>query len=329
MNPEIEAALSRNHGVFEARRHPGLRSAVRYAVARGRLIALFSGVYTTPALATMWQTKVVALACADPNAVLRGPSAAYVWGWRREPPAVCTATTPLRTRPGYELSRRGLDADSVTERGGVRVTTPSRTALDLALQHGPDGIDLALRQGVTLTALHRTLAARPYERGNTALRTWLRDSRDEPWSHAERVAHRALHASQVRGWAANVPLRRLDGRTVYLDIAFRGLRLAIEIDGRLPPRLGDPHQRRGPRPRPRPAGLDDPAVHRRRGAGRSRRLCRAGATARLAARSPVPLRLSRRRPHSAGAGAAPTPPEPAPTPLRRNPGGPVASAHAG
>ena len=67
--------------------------------------------------------------------------------------------------------------------------------------------------------------------GNPLRRQLLLDSRDEPWSEAERQIHRLLRAARITGWQANQPLR-LGGVTVYPDVLFRRLRLVIEIDGR-------------------------------------------------------------------------------------------------
>jgi len=60
----------------------------------------------------------------------------------------------------------------------------------------------------------------------------LLDSRDEPWSTAGRLAHRLLREAKITGWKGNLAVR-CRGRLYYLDIAFEGGRLAIEIDGRL------------------------------------------------------------------------------------------------
>lgn len=60
----------------------------------------------------------------------------------------------------------------------------------------------------------------------------LLDSRDAPWSAAERLAHRVMRAAGIGGWRSNFHVLHA-GRDYYIDIAFPGLRLAVEIDGRL------------------------------------------------------------------------------------------------
>jgi len=59
----------------------------------------------------------------------------------------------------------------------------------------------------------------------------LRDSRDEPWSAAERRGHRLLRQHRIVGWKANHEVR-VAGRRYFIDIAFPQQMLAVEIDGR-------------------------------------------------------------------------------------------------
>jgi very-short-patch-repair endonuclease len=79
--------------------------------------------------------------------------------------------------------------------------------------------------------LRAALAATPARTGNRERRRLLLQSRAEPWSMAERLAHRILHQAGITGWLANRPVV-LGGRTYFLDIAFPGIRLVLEIDGR-------------------------------------------------------------------------------------------------
>jgi hypothetical protein len=57
--------------------------------------------------------------------------------------------------------------------------------------------------------------------GNPTKRYLLLDSRDEPWSAAERKFHRLLHDAGITGWKANRPVV-LDDFTCYVDVIFRG-----------------------------------------------------------------------------------------------------------
>ena len=73
----------------------------------------------------------------------------------------------------------------------------------------------------------------PHRAGNKERLKLLIDSRDEPWSAAERLSHRLLRTARgITGWKTNLPTH-VDGQTYYIDIAFEQQKLAIEIDGRL------------------------------------------------------------------------------------------------
>ena len=57
-------------------------------------------------------------------------------------------------------------------------------------------------------------------RGNVEIERLLRDSRDKPWSAAERRSHRLLRQHRIRGWKANH------------EVWVAGRQYFIEIDGR-------------------------------------------------------------------------------------------------
>ena len=113
------------------------------------------------------------------------------------------------------------------------MTTPALTAIDLVDEFGGDAIDICLRsRSARLEDLWGAYSAHPARPGNGERRLILIDSRDKPWSAAERLAHRLLRSSHLTGWVSNLEIR-VAGARYYIDIAFRGARLAVEIDGRL------------------------------------------------------------------------------------------------
>ena len=113
------------------------------------------------------------------------------------------------------------------------MASPALTAVDLSESLGGDPIDTVLRSRMArIGDLWRALDDHPGRRGNVARRRLLVESRDEPWSAAERLGHHLLHVNHVTGWKANHPVR-IRGHRYYIDIAFVGARLAVEIDGRL------------------------------------------------------------------------------------------------
>jgi very-short-patch-repair endonuclease len=117
---------------------------------------------------------------------------------------------------------------------GIRTTTPSLTAVELATSAFTDPIDVALhRRVVSLASLREAIDLTPHRRGHVDRRRVLLDSRDEPWSAAERLAHRLYRRAGLTGWVTNLETVVPDAGTYYLDIAFRRPRVVSEIDGRL------------------------------------------------------------------------------------------------
>jgi very-short-patch-repair endonuclease len=78
--------------------------------------------------------------------------------------------------------------------------------------------------------MHGALAATPNRQGNQERRRVLRDSRDEPWSEAERRQYQLLRTAKITGRRTNVEVW-CGPRHYYLDVAFRHRRVAIEVDG--------------------------------------------------------------------------------------------------
>ena len=127
-----------------------------------------------------------------------------------------------------------MPPELVVQRHALAVTSPDLTALDLCDQLGGDAVDQVLRTRTgTLQGLHEALRLTPSRVGNRDRRAVLLDSRDEPWSTAERLCHRLLRAAGITtGWKANLPVT-LRGQRYFLDVGFPDLKLVIEIDGRI------------------------------------------------------------------------------------------------
>ena len=229
------ARLLSTEGAISRQQHPELAAALAWQLRKGRLQAVLPGVYASPDAAAELTTRVRALLLADPDAVLTGSTAARFsfWPGVRCEVVECATRREHAPRRGFRFSRRQVPLELVRERAGVRHTAPALTALDLCEELGGDGIDQVLRsRAATLLQLRRALELTPGRPGNGLRRELLLDSRDQPWSAAERRAHRLLRAARVTGWRSNHPVE-LDGRRYYLDIAFPRLRVAVEIDGRL------------------------------------------------------------------------------------------------
>jgi very-short-patch-repair endonuclease len=115
----------------------------------------------------------------------------------------------------------------------VLVTRPELTAIEFAPRLGGDAIDAALRSRmVTLPAMYRALNLTPGRAGNRDRRQLLLDSRGQPWSALERLAHRHLRAAGITHWTANVPIT-INGRTSFQDIAMEDCPVSAEFDGKV------------------------------------------------------------------------------------------------
>lgn len=232
MNEELLGTLAHGGGLIALHRGSPLRGKVARAVRRGELQRVLPGIYA-PAGRLDGRLRCGALQLLDPDVVIMGEAAAWLLGFdkAREPQRVVALSRRLRLdNSTFRTHDRRLDPELVDRVDGIRVTCPALTALDLALTQGGRPIDAALRGGIALSALWAAFRAAPNRPGNATIRRLLLESRDEPWSAAEREAHRLLHRGRIAGWRTNHPILLPLG-WVLLDIAFPRLRLALEIDG--------------------------------------------------------------------------------------------------
>jgi very-short-patch-repair endonuclease len=231
---DIQLLLA-TEGVVVRRHHPKLIGVIDWLVRSGDLRPVLPGVYAEPEACDSIRTRISAVMHWDPDAVLIGAAAAWVSFWPeiRVSGITCSLRHHRQPQPGYEFTRRHIPAELVINRAGLRYTAPALTALDLCGAMGGDAIDQALRsRATTLAQLYRAMELTAGRVGNRTKRQLLLDSREEPWSEAERSFHRLLRSAGITGWQANRSVV-LDGSTFYVDVIFRKLKLVIEIDGRL------------------------------------------------------------------------------------------------
>ena len=226
MDPRL-ASLLTTQGALRRSHHRDLGGSIDVALRRGELVAPFRGVYTRPS--PTLKMRAAALMLADPRAVVTGRSAAALMGWASDTPDVLTAASRSDSRHGYALSGRNIPRRLIQVGGDIRLTSKALTAIDLAALDGATAIDDALRRHITLDKLWEAYSLTPNRRGRDGVRFWLRNSRTEPWSPAERIAHDALRP--VAGWVANHRVGLDQVSDAVLDIAFRSLRLGFEVDG--------------------------------------------------------------------------------------------------
>lgn len=222
--------------VLLARDHRDLRHAILRATEAGRLRRLLPGVYVDAGRAGELRVKAAAVARWDPSAVICGRGAAALTYWPEILVGPLEVASPVRhaDQRGFTFVERRVPPDLVREVGRVRTTVPALTAVELATFTFTDPIDLALRRRVaSLASMHEALRLTSHRRGHTDRRRLLLDSRDEPWSAAERLAQRIYRRAGITGWATNAETVVPDIGTYYLDFAFRREQVASEIDGRL------------------------------------------------------------------------------------------------
>lgn len=146
------------------------KGVVDRRLGSGRLVRLYAGVYAVGHRAlgreARWLAAVLAL---GEGAVLSHRSAATLWRIRDGEgprPEVTAATRSGRRRPGIALHRCRLDADDLTRRLGIPVTTPERTLLDIAGEIEPAELVRALREAqflrlFDLEEMRAAIARRP------------------------------------------------------------------------------------------------------------------------------------------------------------------------
>jgi len=199
------------------------------------MVRVLPGTYVPAGLTGDLSTRLRAIGRWNPRAVVLAGAAARVLFWPELHVEEIDVGWP-RAAPdalGYRFHRRSIDPDHVVFVGGTRVASPALAAIDLVADLGGGAIDACLRsRAARLSELWGALKAHPGRPGNALVARLLNDSRDEPWSEAERLAHRLLRRHRITGWTANLAIRA-GGRRYFGDVVFRAQRLVVEIDGRL------------------------------------------------------------------------------------------------
>lgn len=167
-----------------------------------------------------------------PGAVATGVAAAWWHQLTLTPPQLVEVTVPRthngRPRAGIRLRRRDLKEKDVVERLGLRVTSIQLTAIEAAVRGdgGPALMDTALQRHTDLADLWRAHVRNKGRHGSPRARIFLQSADEGSRSKAERLFIRLLKQHAIRGWKANYPV---GGYVV--DVAFPGLKIAVEIDG--------------------------------------------------------------------------------------------------
>jgi hypothetical protein len=223
------------------------RYQVREALRLGEVVAPFSGVLVDAARATEPLTYLTAAwLSAGTDALLTGPSAAYLHGISALPPTPVHLVLPYEHRKWPQdgivfHNGTAIDEDR-DERHGLPVLGLERVIADLLCTVWPPK---------ALSALDETLAQLP-ESDRPAFRRRLRDRlQNRPDPRGTRIGRRLVDLATGRAesppeswllWLvvdlgfpvpkANLPICGIDGREIYrLDLGYEELRIAIEYNG--------------------------------------------------------------------------------------------------
>ena len=223
------------------------RKQLRALVERGEVRRVLHGTYVVADVPDSLTLRAQAAALALPeHAVLCDRSAAWLWGVDRFDPVEHEFPARLETvsadghdrvrRRGVYAGKRDLLPAEVCEVGGVRVTTPLRTACDLACLRGRRSAlavydAFARHHGLYATDYERMLRRFVGRRGVKQARELApyaiagAESPGESWSRMD-VIDAGLRPPEAQVWV-DVPGFGL----VRLDLAYLGLRIAVEYDG--------------------------------------------------------------------------------------------------
>ena len=235
------------HTPFTAANAPCTRARLRKAIESRELVRPLRGAYlrSDVELTPIIRAQVAGLVLG-PTAVLCDRTAAWVLGVDCLRYAELDILPPLEScvlpghepteRPGVVGRTRDLREEDVTLIGGVRVTTPLRTAADLLCllprRQALAAADALMREhGFTTAELRRLLVRYFRRRGVVQARNLAplvdprAESAGESWTRLEIIDH-GLAVPEPQYWVG------IDGERVYrLDLAYPHARIAVEYDG--------------------------------------------------------------------------------------------------
>lgn len=205
-------------------------------VKAGAYIPVYRGVYAVGHEALTWRGRATAaLLAVGSSSVISHRSAAAAWRMLPAGPGpieVSVVGRRLRSRPDIVIHRpAALDPRDVRDMDRVRVTSPARTAVDLARVGGPR-LDVALAEAqvlrlVTRRGLEAAMARATDPRGLPELRRRLDAGNDAPTRSAlERAMLRLVADAGLPGPLVNARVGRFE-----VDFLWRDERVIVETDG--------------------------------------------------------------------------------------------------
>jgi len=235
----------RHGGIVDVRWGPQVGLTAETVLARARRERWrnpYEHVFLLPGAPWDHRTDLVAAQTAcRADAAARGPSAAWIYGLARRPPARPHLLLPhhqrVRIDVGFVRRSRHLGPGDVHDIDGIIVLTPTFWLISQA----PDSTDdhllaLAIDARQRRLLVHDQVIARldtmPRVPGRARLlRVLRRLASDGSDSIFEARVRERLHAAGLFPSVAPLAIPTIDGRTVHLDIAFPAERVAIECVG--------------------------------------------------------------------------------------------------
>lgn len=216
------------------------RGAIQSRLRRGRLFALYRGVYAVghPSLTVAGERRAALLACGD-GAVLSHRTAADLWGIRHSNQRIVDVTVASRggrtRRPGIRVHRMPLPRRETTRLKQLSVTTPARTLLDLAAVLTPRALERAIDEAERLGlfqagAIEAVLEANRCRPGRATLAAVFAVHR--PGSTRTRSGLEERFLALCRSHAIPQPEVNVPLGPFIADFLWRAQRLIVETDGR-------------------------------------------------------------------------------------------------
>lgn len=219
------------------------RDAIAHRIRVGRLHPVHRGVYAVGRLDLSFEGRLfAALLAVGEGAVVSHLSAAWLWGFspvdrRKASPVDVTVTRRVRRRSGIRLHVvRALMEHDRSRCGGLAVTTPARTLLDLAdVLPGDRALRRAVHEAqvqrrVNLDQLRGQLRGAIGRRGAPRLAAIVTAGPAPTRSELEDVTLELLRGHGFPEPEVNVRLHNLPV-PVEVDFLFSELALVVEVDG--------------------------------------------------------------------------------------------------
>lgn len=215
------------------------RNAIAHRVATGRLVALHQSVYAVAPVGDDDRSRWMGAALTTPDSFVSHAAAGTAYGFWPFSPAVPIVTRPGSGGPrlldGVQVFRSVLLAGDTDTWEGIPITTPERTAIDLAARATPERTGRMVREAIRLKVttaadLLDGVRRHPGRRGVRRLYVAVSRYAGLPLSRTRSDAEaRALEL--IREWGCPAPQVNVRIAGEEADLSWPEHRLVIEIDG--------------------------------------------------------------------------------------------------